>query len=170
MWRWTTIRKAYWSCLFLQTSKSKYTSCFIFSLCVRLKCLIHFLKNPVLYNLRGSHWEQAKCKQWHSLYLLTFKSLVDYKSVANKTIIQVGSWLENEKLSIEGRQGFSLTYCLAGCVMCERPGGSLAGLLWIMAQGQAALIHWHGKLTRPESKPLTVTLPSSFSSVVCKIS
>lgn len=55
-------------------------------------------------------------------------------------------------------------FCLDGCVMCERLGGPLAGLVWIMAQGQAALIHRQGKSSRSESQLLTVTLPSSSHS------
>lgn len=46
---------------------------------------------------------------------------------------------------------FLWLFCLDGCVMCERLGGPLAGLIWIMAQGQAALIHRQGKSSRSES-------------------
>lgn len=58
-------------------------------------------------------------------------------------------------------KAFLSAFCLDGCVMCDRPGGPLAGLIWIMAQGQAALIHRWGKSSRSESQLLTVTLTSS---------
>lgn len=106
---------------------------------------------------------------------------------APKTPPPIGSWLEDEKSSIEGRPGFfSRRFCLDGCVMCERLGGPLAGLLWIMAQGQAALIHRQGKSSGSERQLRTVMLPSyllpclslksynstnslSHSSVVCSV-
>lgn len=48
---------------------------------------------------------------------------------ANKTILQVGSRLEDEMPLIASRQGFCSAFCLDSRVMCERPGGSLAGLI-----------------------------------------
>lgn len=83
------------------------------------------------------------------------------------TILQVGSWLEDEKPSIAGSRLFSRRFCLDGAAMCERWGGWLAGLIWIMAQGQAALIHRQGKWSRSGSQLLTVTLASSSSPASC---
>lgn len=60
-------------------------------------------------------------------------------------------------------KAFLSAFCLDGYVMCKRLGGPQAGLIWIMAQGQAALIHRQGKSSRSESQLLTVTLSSSSS-------
>lgn len=82
-----------------------------------------------------------------------------------KTILQIGSWLEDEKPSIAGRQGFSLAVLFRWlCDVWEAIGGPLAGLIWIMAQGQAALIHRQGKSSRSEKQLLTVMLSSSLLS------
>lgn len=84
---------------------------------------------------------------------------------AAKTILQIGSWLWDEKPSIAGRHGFSLAVLFRWLFdVLEAIGSPLASLMWIMAQGQAALIHRRGKSGRSERQILTVMLSSSLLS------
>lgn len=88
---------------------------------------------------------------------------------ADKTILQVGGWLEDEKPSIADTQGFSLSVLFRWlCDVCEARQPT-AGLIWIMAQGQAALIHQQRKSSRSGNQLLTSTLPffpSSHSNLI----